>query len=96
MFVGQHAVTTGLEMKAPVSNQGQVTIPKALRERLGIHAGTVLDFREENGRLVAIKVLEDDPVSRVLGCITLDRPTDELVAEMRSDNIEHKGANVAA
>ncbi|MFM1921858.1 MAG: hypothetical protein RLZZ303_3492 [Candidatus Hydrogenedentota bacterium] len=72
-------------MKAIVADRGQVTIPKALRERLGINPRTVLDFREENGKLVAVKVMAGDAVSRVMGCITLDHPTDELIAEMRGD-----------
>jgi AbrB family looped-hinge helix DNA binding protein len=40
-------------MKAKVAERGQVTIPKELRERLGIVPGTVLDFFEEQGLLIA-------------------------------------------
>jgi antitoxin PrlF len=47
-------------MNAVVSEKGQVTIPKALRDRLGIHAGQVLAFEEEEGRLVARKVMPAD------------------------------------
>src|SRR5450759_5210080 len=36
-------------MKATVSEKGQVTIPKRLRERLGIRAGQMLDFEEPDG-----------------------------------------------
>ena len=43
----------------------------------------VLEFREDNGRLVAEKVAETDPVTAVLGCLKLDRPTDDLLADMR-------------
>jgi AbrB family looped-hinge helix DNA binding protein len=42
-------------MKAIVSEKGQVTIPKACRDRLGLRAGTVLEFEAEGGRLVAVK-----------------------------------------
>jgi AbrB family looped-hinge helix DNA binding protein len=42
-------------MKAKVSEKGQVTIPKRLRDSLGIEPGDVLDFDEESGRLVAVK-----------------------------------------
>jgi AbrB family looped-hinge helix DNA binding protein len=42
-------------MNSVVSEKGQVTIPKALRERLGIKAGEVLEFSEEQGRLVAAR-----------------------------------------
>ncbi|HOZ45770.1 MAG TPA: AbrB/MazE/SpoVT family DNA-binding domain-containing protein [Candidatus Hydrogenedentes bacterium] len=70
-------------MKAVVADRGQVTIPKALRQRLGIGPRTVLDFREENGKLVAEKAVEIDPVAAVLGCLDLDRPTDEILADLR-------------
>ena len=37
---------------ALVSDKGQVTLPKALRDRLGIHAGSLLAFRiAADGRL---------------------------------------------
>ena len=42
-------------MKARVAERGQVTIPKRLRERLGVKPGTVLEFSEEHGRLIAVK-----------------------------------------
>lgn len=54
-------------MKTKVSEKGQVTIPKLLRQRLGIRPGDVLEFEDENGRLVASKYLGDDPVAAVYG-----------------------------
>jgi AbrB family looped-hinge helix DNA binding protein len=69
--------------KATVSEKGQVTIPKRLRDRLGIRPGQVLDFREERGKLVATKAGPDDPVASVYGILDLGRPTDELIAELR-------------
>ena len=70
-------------MKRVVSERGQVTIPKALRERLGIRAGEVLDFEEDNGRLVARKVAGGDPVDAVYGLIKLPRGTDAFVEDLR-------------
>jgi AbrB family looped-hinge helix DNA binding protein len=72
-------------MKAVVAERGQVTIPKKLRERLGIKNKTVLEFHAEKGRLIAEKVTVDDPVAKVTGCLTLDKETDMLVAEMRGE-----------
>lgn len=72
-------------MRAIVAERGQVTIPKALRERLGITPRMVLDFHEENGRLIAEKVSHTDPVTQVVGCLKLDRPTNELLADLRGD-----------
>jgi len=70
-------------MKATVSQKGQVTIPKPLRERLGIRPGHALDFSEEQGRLVAIKVTTHDPVESVYGVLRFNRPTDDLVTSIR-------------
>jgi AbrB family looped-hinge helix DNA binding protein len=54
-------------MKTVVSEKGQITIPKALRDKLGIRPGTVLDFDAEQGRLVARKRSEDDVIRKWRG-----------------------------
>ena len=72
-------------MKSIVSEKGQVTIPKAIRDRLGIRPGEVLDFGEDHGRLIAVKTVARDPVDEVYGILKLNRPTDELIAEMRGE-----------
>ncbi|MGH2655902.1 MAG: AbrB/MazE/SpoVT family DNA-binding domain-containing protein [Actinomycetota bacterium] len=70
-------------MKAVVSERGQVTIPKAIRDRLGIRPGTELDFEADRGRLVARKVNAQDPVDAVYGILKTDRSTDEIIEELR-------------
>ena len=70
-------------MKTIVSEKGQVTIPKRLRERLGIGPGTVLDFTEERGRLVAVKEATSDPVDALYGVLRTGKTTDELIEELR-------------
>ena len=72
-------------MNAVVADRGQVTIPKRLRDRLGITPRTVVDFEEDGGRLILTKVVSTDPVSRVLGCVRLERRTDDIVRELRGD-----------
>ncbi len=47
-------------MKSLVSEKGQVTIPKALRDRLGLRPGTTIEFTDESGKLVGRKALEQD------------------------------------
>ena len=42
-------------MKAIVSEKGQITIPKAVRDRLGIVPGTVLEVESAEGKVVAVK-----------------------------------------
>jgi len=72
-------------MKTTVSEKGQVTIPKPLRDRLGIRPGHVLDFREEQGRLVATKATPEDPVESVYGILKLGRPTDDVITSLRGE-----------
>jgi len=71
-------------MKARVAERGQVTIPKHIRDRLGIRKGTVLDFREEKGRIIAMKADASDPVSSCYGSLSRGRRTDELIEELRA------------
>jgi antitoxin PrlF len=70
-------------MKATVSEKGQVTIPKRLRERLGIRAGELLDFEERDGELVARKAGSSDPIAEVYGSLKLDEPVDEFLRRLR-------------
>lgn len=70
-------------MNATVSEKGQVTIPKPLRDRLGIRPGEVLDFEEEGGRLIARKTDSRDPVDMLYGTVRLAARPDELLDELR-------------
>lgn len=54
-------------MNAIVSEKGQVTIPKELREKLGLRAGSILRFSDENGILQARKFQKADPVQKWRG-----------------------------
>jgi AbrB family looped-hinge helix DNA binding protein len=68
-----------------VSEKGQVTIPKRLRDRLGIRAGTVLEFREERAELVATKSLAEDPVEAAYGVLRSRTPTDAMINDLRGE-----------
>ena len=74
-----------LGMKSTVSERGQVTIPKALRNRLGIRPGQVLEFQAENGRLVAKKDLPVNPVESIYGIIEVEGGTDRAIAALRGE-----------
>ncbi len=72
-------------MKAKVAERGQVTIPKALRKKLGIRPGTVLEFSDEGGRLVATKEEAADALDAVYGVLGSGRKTDDIVAGLRGE-----------
>ncbi len=71
-------------MKAIVAERGQVTIPKSLRDKLGIRPGTALEFSARNGALIATKA-ETDPVSKVFGCLGRKLDTDAFIRGVRGD-----------
>ena len=82
-IIGRNSYNNG--MKAIVSEKGQVTIPKELRDRLGIHSGQTLDFKAENGKLVAVKKMPADAFEELFGILKSNKSTDELIREMRSE-----------
>ncbi|MDX2055109.1 MAG: AbrB/MazE/SpoVT family DNA-binding domain-containing protein [Polyangiaceae bacterium] len=72
-------------MKSVVSEKGQVTIPKSIRERLGLRAGTELEFRTLRGQLIGVKKSREDPIAkwRGKGCLPLGLSADEYLARVR-------------
>jgi AbrB family looped-hinge helix DNA binding protein len=54
-------------MKTIVSEKGQITIPKAVRNRLGFKTGTVLQIDMEKGRMIARKQTETDALHKWRG-----------------------------
>ncbi len=71
-------------MKTTVSEKGQITIPKRLRDRLGLRAGTVLDFDEADGTLVGRRLVPADHLDDLVGILPLPAGgTDAMIRELR-------------
>ena len=47
-------------MRAKLTSKGQITLPKACRDRLGLKTGTLLDFEVVDGVLIGQKVQVED------------------------------------
>ena len=58
-------------MEATVAERGQITLPKAVRDALGLTKGTVLKVELEGSRIVLRKHV-DDAISRARGRFKLD------------------------
>lgn len=71
-------------MKAKVAERGQVTIPKKLREKLGLRPGTILDFSDIEGKLVAVKSTALDDVDRVYGSLGRGRRSNDIINDLRN------------
>jgi len=72
-------------MKANVAERGQVTILKVLRERLGLRPGTVLEFKEDQGKLVAVKATTMDSIDQFYGKLGSGRRTDDVMRQLRGN-----------
>jgi antitoxin PrlF len=77
-------------MATTVTSKGQVTIPKPVRDRLGIVPGSAVDFRmEADGKITLRKVDGAEPKSRFEALRGIAGPglsTDELMAMLRGDD----------
>jgi AbrB family looped-hinge helix DNA binding protein len=54
-------------MKATVTSKGQVTIPLAIRRKLKLRQGTVLEFDEQVDHLKATKAVDVERMRSVIG-----------------------------
>jgi antitoxin PrlF len=74
-------------MLSTVSEKGQITVPKRLRERLGIYPGDRLELVEDEGRLVVTKTApsDGDPVDAVYGILSLGVSTEGAIRALRGE-----------
>jgi AbrB family looped-hinge helix DNA binding protein len=75
---------TETAMEATVAERGQITLPKAVRDALGLTKGTKLKVELIDGRIVLRKDV-DDAISRMRGRIKLPPgvTTDDIMRELR-------------
>ncbi|MBI2171854.1 MAG: AbrB/MazE/SpoVT family DNA-binding domain-containing protein [Chloroflexi bacterium] len=71
--------------KSRMTTKGQVTVPKEVRERLGLRPGDELEFTEENGVFRLRKRVDPQVFKKYRGCLKewAGQGSDDLVREMR-------------
>ena len=76
-------------MEATVAERGQITLPKAVRDALGLTKGSVLKVELEGSRIVLRKSV-DDAISRARGRFKLDgfASTDAAMLAVRGHAID--------
>jgi antitoxin PrlF len=76
-------------MTTTVTSKGQVTIPKQVRELLGIGPGSVIDFKSgADGQVVLVKVekkAQANRFARLRGHAGKGLSTDEIMAMARGE-----------
>jgi antitoxin PrlF len=71
-------------MEATVAERGQITLPKAVRDALGLTKGTQLKVELDGARIILRKNV-DDAISRARGRFKLPAgvTTDDVMRELR-------------
>ncbi|MDY7094256.1 MAG: AbrB/MazE/SpoVT family DNA-binding domain-containing protein [Acidobacteriota bacterium] len=77
-------------MKATLTSKGQITIPVAIRRRLGLEAGQILEFDEAAPYLKAVPVFDESAMRSLVGCTEgrLGKTSAEWLEETRGEKLE--------
>ncbi|MGH9196270.1 MAG: AbrB/MazE/SpoVT family DNA-binding domain-containing protein [Acidimicrobiia bacterium] len=74
-----------MTVKAKMTSKGQITVPKGVRDQLGLRPGDEIEFVIENGGCAIHKRVTDNPFSEWRGYLKhlAGKDVDELIEEMR-------------
>ena len=72
-------------LTAKLTSKGQITIPKKVRDKIGIAPGDELQFREEHGVFYIKKGVRKSPFDRWVGYLKsrTKKDSDTIIEEMR-------------
>jgi len=82
----------GTEMPTTMTSKGQITVPKHLRDAMGLEPGCKVDFEtNDEGKPILVKCgppeeSSPDRFDEVLGTADIKWRTDELMALLRGDD----------
>ncbi len=76
---------------AKVTSKGQVTIPKKIRDRLGVSPGEGVGFEEKDGVMLIKKAVTMSPFDKWVGKLKYlkGKRSDDLVKEARGHDNSH-------
>lgn len=75
--------TYNIDMNSRVGERGQVTIPKRMRERLGIRSGEKVEFEEHEDFLVVRKSASSDALEGLRGLVARRGTIDDYLVSAR-------------
>jgi antitoxin PrlF len=82
-FIHQHLYSWS--MRGALSSKGQVTIPKAVRDALGLRPGDLIEFSVRGDEIVGRRRGAGMQWSRMVGVLDSDRTTDDVMRELRPE-----------
>jgi AbrB family looped-hinge helix DNA binding protein len=85
ILVRNEILTGGVMLSTKVTSKGQITIPKKVRDKLGISQGERILFHEENGVFYIKKWVKKSPFDKWMGYLKKQKgkKPDEIVEELR-------------
>ena len=72
-------------MKAKITSKGQLTLPKPLRDKLGLKAGDHIVIRETSEGYVLEKELDQQRFEKYVGCLSQESGSDKVIEELRDE-----------
>jgi AbrB family looped-hinge helix DNA binding protein len=72
-----------VEVAGTVSSKGQITIPKAVRDALGIEPGDALEFEVRGNEFVGRKKVDRVDWTKFVGILADGRSSDQIMKELR-------------
>ncbi len=80
---------------ARVTNRGQVTLPKRIRDELGLIPGSEVEFEIRDGQVFLLKKTSEPKLARWQGYLCgkqSDSSVDDLVDELRGERPANEGS----
>ena len=70
-----------------VTVKGQVTVPKAIRQRFGLMPGVEVQFLPKGNHVILEKVINQHPLDKVYGILGNSQQTDRFLEELRGKGV---------
>ncbi len=72
-------------MKAKMTSKGQLTLPKPLRDKLGLKIGDNIIIRETSEGYVLEKELDQQRFKKYVGYLKQESESDKIIEELRGE-----------
>jgi len=72
-------------MKAKITSKGQLTLPKPLRDKLGLKTGDNVIIRETSEGYILEKELDQQRFKKYVGYLNQENDSDKVIEELRDE-----------
>jgi len=72
-------------MKAKITSKGQITLPKPLRDKLGLKTGDNVIIRETSEGYILEKELDQQRFKKYVGYLNQENDSDKVIGELRDE-----------